>query len=454
MSSDFTLISHERGYQLSLYEFCSFPFTAPYAERHRELSLTGKESCRYGHKVIAFVEGVPVFGAFVAFVERVVVLAMQVFNWLLNRPITRLATEADTPITRGFRELSIPTCQERDLTPSIENNEDITPLENQPLPDIDVVKSVEQRMLRNLRKAFEEHRAKDPSKIASTPSLDLSAGGMRRKLSFNVHDAALKGQRPSMEDSHFQKQLSGGYLLGICDGHGDGGKIAEYISLRCQQLFSEKWEEHASNRIEVFSALLAQIHQEVLEKQLVESGGSTAVICFIEKLTNYCYVATLGDSEAKLFRSVEGEISIFPLSCVRDWSSEKDAKRASHALDQPAIANNWPRAINSKYLRFPFQNCGVNVSRAIGDREFNELNGCPGVIQKPKVTMFELEKKDLLILACDGVWDYVQNQELVDRVITPCWLNDEINIAQEIAHFALDVKGSEDNISVIALQVE
>ncbi|CUI16524.1 putative phosphoprotein phosphatase [Candidatus Protochlamydia naegleriophila] len=449
--SDFTLASHERGYQLSFYEFCTFPFTAPYAGRHQELSLTCKESYRYGHKIIAFVEKLPLLGVFVSLIERIVALSIQVFSCLFKDSSVNPRSEVDFPAKLDVREMPAPIVQQREPIALIEGDEQVKASED-PLAEVVPVNLSEVRMLKNLKKAFNEHRKKDPAQVAAMPRLDLS-GSVRRKLSFNVQDAVLKGRRSSMEDSHFHRQLSNGYVLGICDGHGDGGRIAEYISLRCQQLFSEKWAEHSNNRIEAFSTLLAQIHQEVLEKQIAESGGSTAVICFIEKQTNRCYVATLGDSEAKLFRKVGGDISIFPLSCVRDWSSEKDAKRASSALDKPGIADNWPKALNSKYLRFPDPFYGVNVSRSIGDQEFNTLNGHPAVIQKPKVTLFELEKNDLLVLACDGVWDYVQNKELVDQVIAPCWLSDETDIAQEIAHFALDAKCSEDNISVIALRV-
>jgi serine/threonine protein phosphatase PrpC len=61
-----------------------------------------------------------------------------------------------------------------------------------------------------------------------------------------------------------------------------------------------------------------------------------------------------------------------------------------------------------------------------------------------------------MILACDGLWDVLDNQEAVNYVITQCYdlemnrINKKINIARMLAELALQ-KGSSDNITVIVI---
>ena len=57
-----------------------------------------------------------------------------------------------------------------------------------------------------------------------------------------------------------------------------------------------------------------------------------------------------------------------------------------------------------------------------------------------------------MILACDGLWDVLSNQEVVNFIleyknkIDP--MKDKINIAEKLAQFAID-SGSSDNITII-----
>src|SRR5581483_2581006 len=129
------------------------------------------------------------------------------------------------------------------------------------------------------------------------------------------------------------------------------------------------------------------------------------------KNTNLIYTATVGDSEAKIYRSMKGKLKSIPLSNVRDWSFKKEAIRAFLATQDPKILETWIDSDKPKKLRFNPQKVlfgGINACRAFGDKQFAEVEGKAGLIVKPKITVQELKPGDRLFYACDGYWDFVK----------------------------------------------
>lgn len=205
-------------------------------------------------------------------------------------------------------------------------------------------------------------------------------------------------------------------------------------------------EEHQlKGRSEPFASLKKGLPSlnEIVEKGW--NDGTTAVISFIDKNSGRIYTATLGDSEANIYRKIDKKVKSIPLSCVRDWSSKKEAKRAAAVTNDPAKATQWPKAKNPKTLRFPSPNYGLNVSRAIGDVEFSK-----GVIHKAKVTVNQVQPGDRIVIACDGLKDFVPEKEIVDMVKS----NPGAGLAQKLVDHALGPKMSQDNVTVLVLNVD
>ena len=75
---------------------------------------------------------------------------------------------------------------------------------------------------------------------------------------------------------------------------------------------------------------------------------------------------------------------------------------------------------------------------------------CSGLIADPDVEQKELSPQDdLLVLACDGLWDVVTHQEAVDFCLPLLAQSDDPQLAAEkLAQAAFD-KGSTDNITVM-----
>jgi len=91
----------------------------------------------------------------------------------------------------------------------------------------------------------------------------------------------------------------------------------------------------------------------------------------------------------------------------------------------------------------------LSLSRAFGDTD-----ATPFVTHKPQIYKYKLSSSDkFIVLACDGLWDVLSNQEVINFVleyrnykINPKM--DQINIAQKLGQFAID-SGSTDNVTII-----
>jgi serine/threonine protein phosphatase PrpC len=94
----------------------------------------------------------------------------------------------------------------------------------------------------------------------------------------------------------------------------------------------------------------------------------------------------------------------------------------------------------------------LSVSRAFGDHSSKYTHPTPDLF------LHKISKNDkFIILACDGLWDVVDNQTAVNMVLNFCYdssgnriVNKKINISKQLTDYALS-QGSSDNISVIVV---
>lgn len=315
------------------------------------------------------------------------------------------------------------------------------------------------RLLINSKKAIEEHIKKEHDHIdifalpeQAIPPLDsILSCEPQPRLKFSYQIAEEKGSfRETMEDAYFYKVTKYGVLTGIFDGHG-GREVADFSSTAFNKRFPRHLQKAGGNVRAAFETFFNTIHDEVAKNQIWDRTGSTAIVCFIEKQTNLIYTATLGDSEANIYRYYNGTLKSIPLSCVRDWSHPKEAKRASVALNDPSIADSWPQAAEPKLLRYPSIFRGVNVSRAIGDMHWSEA--IPFAISHtPKISLNRVLKGDRLVLSCDGLKDYVTEKTIVEIVDDS--IKENKNTAAALVNFATDIAQSEDNVTVISISIE
>lgn len=331
---------------------------------------------------------------------------------------------------------------------------ELTALEPQILKEKNLLeKSIS--LLKNTKKAITEHRKKEKDNpeiyVNLTEGVPEISSPLKAvpglEFAYSVYDAI--GPRRFMEDAHSFTKIPQGIVTAVFDGHG-GKAVANFANDYLQKHFATVLKRKHGDVRQAFEAIINEIHDEVCKKEQWNSIGSTAVICFIDKKTNLIYTATLGDSEANIYRTINGQLKSIPLSCVRDWSSQKDARRAAAALGVPEIAERWPEAQDPKILRYPFPDCGVNVSRAIGDVASN-IHDIPAISHKPKTTVNQILPGDLLILACDGLKDYVSEGEIV-QVISET-RETQKNIPEALVNYALQDRQGQDNVTVVSVEV-
>lgn len=260
----------------------------------------------------------------------------------------------------------------------------------------------------------------------------------------------LKGLQKNMGNFDFCLKTKEGYLLGVLDGR-NNDNVAKYVALKFQKNFYECLKNSDGDVKHAFTKLIASIQEKIFSKKEWSMQGATAVFCYIDRYSHLIFTATIGNCEAKIYRkNSSGLITIIPLSCVRDWTNKKEAQRASIALQNPDIAESWPKAENRNDIYFPlnYNKMGVNVSRAFGHQFLSTWKGRSGVICKPKITINFLKAGDQLIVASDGFWNFV-SEELTIMAISRLDKKREF-IAKKLLDLAFNKGESSDNITILS----
>ncbi|KAI9265566.1 phosphatase 2C-like domain-containing protein [Sporodiniella umbellata] len=215
----------------------------------------------------------------------------------------------------------------------------------------------------------------------------------------------MQGWRLTMEDAHTallklgETDLS---FFGVFDGHG-GSSVAKYTgqSLHQQLLKSSFFEQ--KKYAEALKDAFLSLDQALLEDEehAHDPSGCTAITVLLTE-ENKIIAANAGDSRAIL--STEGVAK--PLSFDHKPTDPGEMERIQKAGG--------------------FVDCGrVNgnlaLSRAIGDFEFKKSDHLPAedqvVTSNPDILEHAITEKDeFIVLACDGIWDCMTNQEVVDFV--------------------------------------
>lgn len=86
----------------------------------------------------------------------------------------------------------------------------------------------------------------------------------------------------------------------------------------------------------------------------------------------------------------------------------------------------------------------LSLSRAFGDKDC-----IPYVTHEPEIYKYNISSNDkFIVFACDGLWDIMSNQEVVDYILVMLEKNNITNYAKNLAEYAYK-KGSMDNITII-----
>mmetsp|Transcript_17753 Transcript_17753/g.43419 ORF Transcript_17753/g.43419 Transcript_17753/m.43419 type:complete len:233 (-) Transcript_17753:56-754(-) len=155
------------------------------------------------------------------------------------------------------------------------------------------------------------------------------------------------------------------------------------------------------------------------------------------------YVANLGDSRGVLCR---GGSAVEITSDHKPNRPDELERVRSVGGTVARVANTW-RVFDAETSARQGPSAMLAVSRAFGDRDLKKPKKIVSAV--PEITVIPLSPIDLfLVLACDGVWDVLSNQEVVD-IVSDHWENPE-EAARAVRDAAVS-KGSADDITVIVV---
>ncbi|KAJ9458873.1 hypothetical protein DIPPA_70120 [Diplonema papillatum] len=240
---------------------------------------------------------------------------------------------------------------------------------------------------------------KEKVKIIAT----MSKTGLKR-ITLAANASSAQGRRPTMEDVHSinlsisvptAKEKTLAYAA-VYDGH-CGRHVAELVSTMLPALILSQKSFPDDTPTAITQAFVAA-DRAVFRKLKGIDGGSTCSAALI--MGNELYIGNLGDARAVL---VETQGKATPLSKDHKPNFPAERTRVQHA---------------GGFVEFGRVGGCLAVSRAFGDFEFKGNNRIlsdmhnPVVSNVPDVTKVNLtDSCEALILACDGLWDVVSNDE-------------------------------------------
>jgi len=234
--------------------------------------------------------------------------------------------------------------------------------------------------------------------------------------------------RATMEDAHFHEdkfcgEEEQGYFA-VYDGHG-GRDVVDYVEKRLHKNLEEFLKSNGDDPLEALKQAYLKTDEEIKENGL--TSGTTAISALIRPGKNnqpILYIANAGDARAVLSNG-KGAIR---LSHDHKGTDESEARRISDA---------------GGFIVLNRVNGVLAVTRSLGDISMKEF-----VIGEPELKSIPLIREHrYLILACDGLWDVISDQEAVDLISSE---SSAISMSEKLLNQALR-KGTTDNVSIMVV---
>jgi len=264
-----------------------------------------------------------------------------------------------------------------------------------------------------------------PEDVISTSSKQIGP--------YHLSVISAQGPREEMEDEHHASEfeIKGGstvQLFAVLDGHG-GEFCAKYVKSQLRRQIVKHLD--TSSDLAMYNALKNVCIQ--LDKKWKQYSGSTffpgttATIALIIGKT--LWVANVGDS-----RVVVGNGG-------KAVQLSEDAKPYIPKFQEEIIRRggyvNWDRTDGS-----------LDMARSIGDISH------PSVSARPTIRKFDLKnldhkKQNILLIACDGLWDVVGSQKAIDHCQKFQTVKEMVVSLKTLAYQS----GSTDNVTILAIDL-
>lgn len=258
-----------------------------------------------------------------------------------------------------------------------------------------------------------------------------------------------QGHRTAMEDAHYEIIAKDHAFFGVFDGHSSsniGKKIADYLvqnlyrNISLDTDFNRDLNQAITNGCKVTNY---NLREDSTDGGNAFISGSTAIFSFIKG--GKLYTGNVGDSRAVLVTAT-GELAL-----------SQDHK--------PGVVTEKTR-IETEGFELGYYICSIpyiiikdgagRICRALAvSRAFGDFDA-PCVIAEPQITMHDIVQEDqYLILACDGIWDVLSNNQAANIVRQSMTENNgDCKLAAQALVSAADAAGSRDNMTVIIVDLQ
>jgi serine/threonine protein phosphatase PrpC len=269
--------------------------------------------------------------------------------------------------------------------------------------------------------------------------------------------AEMQGWRPEHEDAHFMKGGSGPsqyHVFGVLDGHG-GSTAARKAAVRLAENLSQATSSPNGDLDQSIED--AFVKTDVWLRDELGGGPDTSgstVVCGALRPTESgafeAIIANAGDSRGLFVwrnPSVRHEASV-------DHKPNRADEKARIYKAEGFVTDD---EVGSELV--PRLDGVLAVSRGIGDFCYKKATDRPPSEQKvsciPELYKGELQAGDLLILACDGIFDVLSNDELVEVVLAEMEAQGSENLGEVCAQILRKCfeKESKDNMTFMLIQV-
>jgi len=265
--------------------------------------------------------------------------------------------------------------------------------------------------------------------------LQISAARHIATSHFDIGIAQDQHIRDHMEDRTLSDVEAGDSngLFCVFDGHG-GSKSVDHVYENFQKTF-----EHAENCLPL---TFQKLDFSLMNHAETHRSGTTAVVAYVKGAT--ATIANTGDSRIVFLRGnqvIDSTVDHKPDS-EKESSRIKDAGGFVHTAD-----GDDPRV------------GGLSCSRALGDWQIRNHPIGVGIIAAPDIKEWALQKNDMLVLASDGIWDVMKNDEVAQGVDSFLIKHGSIDApalektAQWLLAQAIE-KGSQDNLTAMLVRIK
>ena len=265
-------------------------------------------------------------------------------------------------------------------------------------------------------------------------------------------------------------------IFGVFDGHG-GNICADFLrdNLHSYIIKDQAFPHNPDLAIKRGFTLAERdfLYKVAFNKktnEINDKSGSCALLTLI--IENTCYVANVGDSRAILSKFNGREVH--PITKDHKPNDEDESKRiianggkiyqtqTQTKLFNPNTNQYVNQIILGPHRVFPGR---LSVSKTFGDIEAKEpiLEGMVGVVTaEPDIFSFKIDSNcDFLILGCDGIFDQLENEEIINAVWHSCSKDNISNSIHSQSAIAVDlimksslVRKTFDNITLVFIAFE